>query len=224
MSHSVVKHLVRKDWQLNYQPMLLFLLLALVSVWLLTIEHKGAFYAGSVIVLSMVIIAGAYLVIMTVTTEKNEQNLPFVLSLPVTFMQYTHAKIIANVTAFLLFWGAILAALLWVIFAQASIPNGMVVFTVILLLEMLVVFVLILAVALITASHSWTIVVMSITNIGLSLFMYWLSSVDDIRAHMDGPEVMWNSTALSIVAAELLLIMLLLLLTHLLQARKKDFV
>ncbi len=224
MSTSVIKHLVLKDWQLTGKTLLLFLSLAGVSVWLLSIQHKGAFYAGSVIMLSMVIIAGAYLVITTVTTEKSEQNLPFILTLPVNFMQYNHAKIIANMTAFLLFWGLVLLAVLWVIFSQTNIPDGMVVFTVILLLEMLVVFVLILAVGLVTASQSWTIVVITITNIGLSLFMYWLSSLDAIRAHMDGSEVVWNSTALTIVASELLLIVLLLLLTYVVQASKKDFI
>ncbi len=223
MNTSIIKNLIVKDLQLNIKPQLLFLGLGLIGVWLLTLEQKGAFYTGMVIMLSMVILSSAFLTITSITTERKDKNLPFILSLPVTFMQYTHAKIITNLGIFMVFWGLILAGLLFVIFSQETIPDGITVFAVILMLEMLLVFVLLLAVALISESQSWTTAVMTLTNIGLSLFMFWMSSIPAIKAHMDGPEVVWNRTAISIVVVELLLIVFLLLLTYTIQARKKDF-
>jgi len=220
---SVIKSLVIKDIQLNIYPVLAYLLVGLLSLWLLTLEHIGIFYGGAVIMLSMIIIVGAHMVITTVTTERNEHNLAFIMSLPITFIQYTHAKIIANLVVFLSFWLIIVSGLMLVIFTQAEIPNGLAVYALILMLEMVAVFILVLSVGIISESHAWTIVVISITNISLSLFMFWLSSIEGIKNHMEATSPVWNSTALIIIAAEVGFMILCLGLTYYLQSRKRDF-
>ncbi len=222
MNH-ITRALVQKDIQLNYVPLALYLLLGMSSLWMLTSSQQGVFYAGATIMLSMVIIAGAHMVITTITYERNDQVLPFIMSLPITFVQYTHAKVCSNLGVFLLFWLLILGGLMWVIFSQPQIPDGLAIYALILLLEMLVVFTLLLSVGLISESHNVTIVVMSITNIGLSLFMFWLGGFEEINAYMQTEQVVWNSTALTFVAAELLLIVAILIITYVIQARKTDF-
>ncbi len=219
MNHSIIKTLVLKDIQLNIYPLLAFLLTGLLSLWLLTLDHMGAFYSGSVIMLSVIVV-----VITTVTTERKEQNLPFILSLPITFIQYTHAKIIANLTVFLTSWLIIVAGLMLVIFTKASIPNGLAVFALILMLEMMAVFILLLSVGLISESNAWTIAVMATTNVGLSLFMFWLASLEDIKNHMNDATPVWNNTAITIMIAEVAFMIFCLGLTYYFQARKRDFI
>ncbi|MCX7544184.1 ABC transporter permease [Marinicella gelatinilytica] len=223
MKSSIIKALVIKDIQFNKYPLLAYLVVGLIGLWLLTWEHSGAFYGGVTIILSMIIIAGAQMIITTVTTERSDHNLPFILSLPITFLQYTHAKIVANLTVFVSFWVIIVSGLMWVIFTQEAIPNGLAVYSIILMLEMLAVFFLLLFVGLVSESQTWTIVVLTITNIGLSLFMFWLSSITDIQKYMEAASPVWNSTALTIIAAEVGFIILCLGLTYYLQFRKRDF-
>lgn len=134
--NNVINHLIRKDIQLNLLPMGLYLLLGLLSLFMLSIEHSIVFYSGLVIMLSVIIIAGVHMVINTITNERSEQVLPFILSLPITFRQYTHAKVVANLGVFLVFWLIMLGGLLWVIFSQVQVQNGLTVYAVILLLEM----------------------------------------------------------------------------------------
>ncbi len=221
--NRITRTLVLKDIQLNLIPLALYFILGMISLWMMTSSQLGVFNAGAVIMLSMVIIAGIHMITTTVTNERNDQVLPFIMSLPITFVQYTHAKVCANFGVFLLYWLIILGGLMWVIFGQQKVPDGLAIFTLILLLEMLVVFTLLLAVGLISESQNVTIVVMAITNIGLSLFMFWLSGFEAINAYMQTEQVVWNSTALTFVAAELLLIVVLLAITYVVQARKKDF-
>lgn len=224
MNHSIIKTLVLKDIQLNIYPLLAFLLAGLLSLWLLTLDHLGAFYSGSVIMLSVIVVIGAHIVITTVTTERKEQNLPFILSLPITFIQYTHAKVIANLAVFLTSWLIIVAGLMLVIFTKASIPNGLAIFALILMLEMLAVFMLLLSVGLLSESYAWTIVVMAITNVGLSLFMFWLANLEGIKNHMNDATPVWNNTAITIMIAEVAFMILCLGLTYYFQARKRDFI
>lgn len=223
MKSSIIKALVIKDIQFNKYPLLAYLVVGLMGLWLLTWEHSGAFYGGVTIILSMIIIAGAQMIITTVTTERSEHNLSFIMSLPITFLQYTHAKIVANLTVFVSFWIIIVSGLMWVIFTQEAIPDGLAVYGLILMLEMLAVFILLLFVGLISESHTWTIVVLSITNIGLSLFMFWLAGIPGIQKNMEAASPVWNSAALTIIAAEIGFMLLCLTLTYYLQSRKKDY-
>lgn len=222
--NNVIKHLIHKDIQLNLLPLVLYLMLGLISLLLLSTEHTIVFYSGMVIMLSVIIIAGVHMVINTITNERSEQVLPFILSLPITFRQYTHAKVIANLGGFLLFWLIMLGGLLLVIFSQPQVQDGLAVYAIILLLEMLAVFCLVLAVGLISESHAWTIVVISLTNIALSIFMFWVASFAQINQYMNTEQVVWNQTALTFVSAEVLFIIVVLVVTYWAQSRKRDFI
>ena len=190
---------------------------------MMTSSQLGVFNAGGVIMVSMIIITGIHMITTTVTNERNDQVLPFIMSLPITFVQYTHAKVCANFGVFLLYWVIMLSGLMWVIFGQQKVPDGLAIFTLILLLEMLLVFTLLLAVGLISESQNVTIVVMSITNVGLSLFIFWLSGFEAINAYMQTEQVVWNSTAITFVTSEILLIVSTLIITYGIQSRKKNF-
>jgi hypothetical protein len=223
MNH-VVKNLIHKDIQLNLLPLGLYLILGLISLLMLATEHTIVFYSGMVILLSVIIIAGVHMVINTITNERSEQVLPFILSLPISFRQYTHAKVVANLGVFLLFWLIMMGGLMMVIFTQPQVQNGLTVYAVILLLEMLAVFCLVLAVGLISESHACTIVVISLTNIGLSIFMFWVASFEAINQYMQTEQVVWNQTALTFITAECAFIVVVLVFTYWAQARKRDFV
>ncbi|GJM09270.1 MAG: hypothetical protein DHS20C11_15460 [Lysobacteraceae bacterium] len=224
MSHpSIINRLIIKDIRLNAVPLGLYFIVGLIGLGLLTVESKGPFYAGSVILLSMIIVAGAHLVTVTVNTERSDQTLAFILSLPITFNQYSHAKVCANLMTFLGFWLLLYLGMVMVIYSQAAIPNGLLVYATILMLELFAVFVLVLSVGLISESQNWTIVVMSITNICLSMFMFWLSSIEGIRANIEAAAPVWNAAALQIVAAEFAFVLACLAITYWLQSRKRDF-
>ena len=64
---------------------------------------------------------------------------------------------------------------------------------------------------------------MTITNIGVSLFMILIASIQSINQHMESPTVVWNSSALIIIGIEILVAMIIIGLTFYLQSRKKDF-
>ncbi len=222
MSRAMIKHLMRKDIHLTHRLMWLFLALALGALVLMTLEIPMAFYAGVVLLLSMVIVASIHMVIATVTNESSENTRAFVLSLPLTPMQYTWAKIGVNLLVFGAFWLCVLLVLMAVLFTVPSLPNGLAVYATVLMLELFTVFVLLLAVALITDSQKWTVVVMSVCNIGLSIFMFWLSSLEGIKAHMEGPQPVWNGTAWALIGGEVLFMLALLAATLWVVSRRRD--
>ena len=219
---SLVRALIRKDWYFNKNTFLLFFVAGMVSVFLLSFESR-AFYIGMVLLLSILILIGALLVTTTVVNERKNQTLAFLISLPITYMDYTKAKMIFNLSVYFITWIVFVISAIGVIYYTEHLPNGLIPYALIIMIELMVAFIVILATALVTESEKWTIVVMTITNIGVSLFMFLIASINSINQHMEGPEAEWNSTVLLIIGIEILVGLLFIGLTFTLQSRKKDF-
>ncbi|MFK8013137.1 MAG: ABC-2 transporter permease [Marinicellaceae bacterium] len=220
---SVINAIIRKDWTFNKKYLLLFFTVALLSVAMLSVESR-VFYIGMVLLLSVLILIGALLVTTTVVNERKNHTLTFLISLPLTYMDYTKAKMIINLASYFVIWIILVTSTIAVIFYSEHLPNGLIPYALILLIELMVAFILILATALISESETWTIVVMTITNIGFSLFMFLTASIASINQHMEGPIPIWNSTALMIIGIEILIGILIIGATFYFQSRKKDFI
>ena len=219
---SLVKALISKDWYFNKNTFLLFFVVGMVSVFLLSFESR-AFYIGMVLLLSILILIGALLVTTTVVNERKNQTLAFLISLPITYMDYTKAKMIFNLSVYCIAWIVFVISAIGVLYYTEHLPNGLIPYALIIMIELMVAFIVILATALITESEKWTIVVMTITNIGVSLFMFLIASINSINKHMEATEAVWNTTALLIIGLEILVGLLVIGLTFTMQSRKKDF-
>ncbi|MEM6574124.1 MAG: hypothetical protein AAF736_07635 [Pseudomonadota bacterium] len=220
---SLLWELAKKDVYFSAGPLLAYFALGILGVGLLATGHEAAFYTGALLLMSAVIVTGAHLVFVNVVGERGQQNLPLVMSLPITYMQYSVSKLGANLGIFLLAWLILVGAAVGTILGKEGLPNGLTPFTVIMLLELFLAYVLVLCVALVMESEAWTIVVMTITNILISLVMYSLNKIEGIGPYVSGPVAVWNRSSLGLIAAELLAIVLLIAATLLIQSRKHDY-
>lgn len=219
----ILWQLIKKDWYFVAIPMAAYLVLGLAAAALMSVPSYAAFMVGSVVLISAVIIVGVHLVFGTVTHERTKQTLPLILSLPVTFFQYSVAKLVSNLVLYLLAWGALVAFTLVLIATRENLPAGLTPFAVIVLTELFAAYVVTLAVAMISESEILTIVVLSTLNVGVSVFMNLVGARPEIGSHMEGPVAVWNSTALTILGIELLIIVAAIAITLFVQSRKTDF-
>lgn len=224
MNYPMIGHLVRKDWFFHRWTISFYLLVGVGGLAIIRLSSADlAFFLGSIVLISALIGVGVHLIMATVVMERKEKNLPFVMSLPVTAMDYTGAKIVANLSAFVVPWLALLGTSLWLIQTTASLPNGLAPFAVIVLTEIAVAYCIMLAVAIVSESEGWTIVTIVACNIGFNFFLYAVSHLPAIESAMMGSVAVWDRTAIMLVVAELLAIVLIIGTTFVLQARKRDF-
>ncbi len=216
-------NMILKDWHFVRLPMLGYAALGAVAATLIAFASGILLYAGIILMISAVVIIGIHFVFGTVINERSKQTLPFMLSLPVTFLQYSRNKMLSNLLGFSLGWVALTAATVAAITATDQIPNGMIPFAVITLGELAVTFVLVFAVAMVLESEAWTVVVMTICNIGISIFMHAVGRIPGMYTHMGGPEPVWSSAAVSLLLAEAGIIIALIAGTLFLQSRKTDY-
>jgi ABC-type transport system involved in multi-copper enzyme maturation permease subunit len=219
----MIEHLIRKDWSFNRNIIVGALVLGAISLAGVAMDSQGAFYIGSTAFITVVIGLGILLVFMTVIQERKAQTLPFVMSLPISAMQYTTAKVLANLLIFLVPWTALTVSAVLLILGREGLPDGLIPFTAIMLLELFAAYCCLLAVAIVSESETWTIVAMVTLNLFFNVFLYAMSHVEGIGAHMQGASPVWNAAVWWALAGSLAAATLCLAATFYLQSRKTDF-
>jgi hypothetical protein len=223
MNSAMIKNLVLKDWTFNRIPIFIFIMTGLASLVAIRFGEQTAVYVGMVLIIVAVMSVGGQLVFTTIINERKEQTLPFIMSLPVSSIEYTVAKFIANVLIFFAAWVVLLLGSMFVITDRIFIPNGLIPYAILVLTELFAAFTLYLTVALITESEGWTVFALVVSNLFLNYFLFVVARMPAIANHMEGPIPVWNSTALGILALEALFIVSTLGIAFFFQARKRDF-
>lgn len=223
MSYAMVERLIYKDWYFNRWGITTYVAAGLLALIPIAVGGKGAFYLGSIVLITALISVGIHLAMVTVIHERSEHTLPFVMTLPISAIEYTTAKIVANVMIFLAAWVVLVVGTLGVIAGRAAIPDGLIPFALVVLFQLLVGYVLLLAMALVSESQGWAICGIILGNFLLQGVMFWISNVPAIAQDMKSDSIAWRQPIPALLGGELAVIVLLLVLTFYLQSRKTDF-
>jgi len=224
MSDFMVKRLILKDWYFHRFTIVGYLAIGAVALALLATGGEGSFFAGSILLITVLISLGIHLAMATVVAERTEQTLPFVMSLPISPREYTTAKILANMLIFLVPWVTLVLGTFAVIAGRPGVPKGLIPYFALILTEIFVSYCVILGVALVSESQAWTIGAMVLGNLAFNAFLYWVAHIPAIAASMKTNSIVWSPLILRLLSAELATVVVLLGLTFFLQNRKTDFI
>lgn len=222
MNFDMIKKLIVKDWHLFKLYLLGYIAVGLFSIWLLTVPSKVIFNLGSILLITVIIGVACHLVIWSVVIEKKEYRLSFIMSLPIDAMDYAVSKIYGGVILFLFPWSVLFVTTVIVIHFS-HLPEGVLPFATIMFLELLAAYTLLTAVAVVTMSEAWTIVVMVGQNMMFSVFMMLVGSHPDIGPHTQGEVAQWTPAAINILQGELIFIVIVLAVATTIKARNRNF-
>ncbi len=223
MNYAMVRSLIWKDWYFQRVAILLAFVGGAVSLGVVTFGGRAGFTLGLILLVTIVVMLSAMTVMGNTIEEREKQTLAFVMSLPISYIEYTTSKILGNLLIFVPFWVAVVGGSLALIVVAPPI-HGFFAFAVIMAVEILVSTCLMIAVALVSESKGWTIAAMVTGNVALNVVGYIVAHVPGIRQQMWGTAIYWNSTATILLVTEFALIALLLGGTFFIQSRKKDFI
>jgi ABC-2 type transport system permease protein len=223
MNRALVSRLILKDWYLARATLALVAAAGCASVGVLYLRSETSGFIGLISAFIVTILLGDLLPMQTIVNERKRQNLAFVMSLPISPMEYTTAKILSNVLAFIPIWLAITAGVLWTIAAAGSY-GGIIPLTLVLALSPFVAFCLLLAVAIVLESELVAIITMGAFNVSYSFYWFFLLRIPGLQQEVKSPVAIWSRPILSIIAAEVAVIVVALGLTFFFQSRKRDFV
>ncbi len=194
-----------------------------VALLFLATGGSGSFYAGMILLITILIAGGVQLSLSTIINERTLQTLPFIMTLPVSNHEYTAAKVTSNLTMFLLPWTALTAGTLVVLNSRSAETRALIPIATLTLLELFAAYSLVLFVALVTESQQWTVSVMVTTNLGLQAWFYFVARMPGIAHGMKTNRLEWSRGSLNLLLVEVALILLLLSLSFVFRARKTDF-
>lgn len=224
MRNSIVRQLVLKDWRLYRQQILISIAGGLVALGVVLQGGEGPIVAGGVWFFVAIILVGTMLPISAIVNERKKQNLAFVMSLPVSSMQYTTAKLISTVGMFLAPWLTLLIAAVALIEFRGVIPPGAIPIVFALAGLPFVGLCLITGAALVGESEGWGIVATVVCNSSYGLTWYFMGRVPGLMDDVKSPVPVWNAMVLKFLGGELALIVFILGLTFYIQSKKRDFV
>jgi hypothetical protein len=220
----ILRVLILKDLRLHRAQLLLSLAAGGGALALLQFRNEAAFLIGSVWLFVSLIVLASMLPVSNVVNERKKQNLAFIMSLPVSAVQYAVSKIVSTVGMFLVPWAVTAIAATIFALSRPDIPNGIIPFVLILFGLPLVGFCVIAGAALVSESEGWTIAATIACNSSYGLIYYFIVRDPAINGNFNSRAPVWSPAVLMILAAEILAAGLIMGLTFYLQSRKRDFV
>jgi ABC-2 type transport system permease protein len=219
---QMIKRLILKDWQIYQKQLAAYVAGLLLGLTLIGTGKAIPFYIGALLLLVLLICAGGFAIQSSLLNERKEHTLAFVMSLPVTPMDFYWAKLIANATLFLLPFALVLsgtvALILW-----TPLPDGLLVWALLIYLFLAMNFVISLCIGIVVASEGWNIFVQIGLSTLISPFMMGIGLFDAIGKNIKTENIVWSLPALTIFSVQLLVMAIALGLTSWRQSRKTAF-
>ena len=224
MINPAIQSLILKDWRLHRMHIMLSLLGGGLAIAMLQIPNESTFMLGAVWFFTALIVLASMLPVSNVINERKKQTNVFLLSLPVSPVQYAIAKVFSTLGLFLLPWAALVLAGSLFLLSHRTTPHGIIPLMLILFGLPLVGFCVKAGAALVSESEGWTIAATILCNSSYGLGWYFIIRNPTINGALKSPVAVWSSPVLMILGGEAAALVLILGITFWLQSRKREFV
>lgn len=222
MNLKAIQILFLKDLFLSRRQLFAYFVGGMAASALACTPNSTISFIGFILVITVAIAAGIHLIGTLMLAESTDQTRLFVMSLPVSLLDYSMGKIAVVLTTYMIPWTSMLVCL--VIATMTMGKQGNVVVLPAIFLFLLCGFLLQLVTAVVSESAGWTICVMVGGNICLNVFLMKLFQDPEVAEVVKGNSVQWPMFVLQIIAVELLIICLALVVAILCQTRRRDLV
>lgn len=222
--NTLTRKLIAREFRMHRWLIGGSIVAGLGSLALLGSGTTMSFNIGFTVWLTVIVAFGAVLAMFGIATERKERVRNWVLSLPISHGDYVRIKALALLLCFLVPWFVLGAGAAGLVVASATLPDGLLPALVLMCVFMLANYSLVLCSALHVHSEGPMTLVIIVHNIGITLFIFLIVSIEDLSRHMQGPVAVWNSAFWTVLAAELAFLLVMLVLPWLVAARRRDFI
>lgn len=222
LNMPLIKLLVAKDWRLFERQLAIYVVGGIVALCLLGMATNWSFYLGSLLLILVLICASCFSISTSILVERKEQTLGFVMSLPVTPLDYYLAKLIGNLVTFLVPFLVMLAGTMLVIF-YTQLPNGLVPFALLIFGHVLLAYAVSLSVAMAVESEGWNTFAMIGSMLLINPFIMLMGQLPVISQNVETGNIVFGPIVSSILLVQLLASVAVLVATGWVHCRKKSF-
>ncbi|MEZ4450887.1 MAG: hypothetical protein R3B09_15510 [Nannocystaceae bacterium] len=222
LNTAVIRLLIAKDWQLFQKPLAVCVLAGVVALCFLGLAEPWAFYVGSLLLLIVLISSACFSISTSLVVERKEHTLAFVMSLPVSPLDFTVSKLIGSLLTFGVPFGLMLGGALALVL-YTPLPDGLFVYTLLIFGWLLFAYAVSLAVAMSVESEGWATFVMIGSMVLINPYIMGLSQVPVIADRISVDALVWTAPAVGILTTLVVLALVVLGVTTWHHARKPAF-
>ncbi len=224
MNTQAIGILFLKDLYLSRRPLFAYFAAGILSSAVSVIPQPTVAFVGFILILTVAIGSGMHLLGELLLSEGSDQTRTFILSLPVSLLDYSLAKIAVVLTTFLIPWFTMLACSIVLTAVLPWSKAGAIPVLVVVFFELLASYALQLVTAVISDSVGWTIAVMVAGNVFLNLFLMALFQNPEVSESMKAAVPTLSPLLFKIICVEVAIIVVALGLAVAMQVRKRDLV
>lgn len=218
----LVRLLVVKDWQLFQKQLAAHVLAGIVALCFLGLAESWAFYVGSLMLLIVMVAAACFSISTSLVVERKEQTLSFVMSLPVSPLDFIISKLAGNLLTFAVPFTILLGGTLATVLLT-PLPDGLFVYALLIFAYILFAFAISLSVAMSVESEGWATFAMIGSMVLINPYIMALAQIPDIDQRTRVDAVVWTLPAVGILASLVVLSIAVLGATTWCHARKPAF-
>jgi len=219
----LTRKLIAKDFFLHRWLIVGAIAAGLVGL-LIAAEGKIRFNIGMLTWLTTLVAFGVVLVMLAIASERKERQLQFVLSLPLSHGDYIRIRVIGLFLCFCVPWAVLSVGAVTLIAVMPNLPDGLLPFAVLLSGFFIANYSVVLCSALHTASEGIMTLVIIVTNMNITLFIFLVGALPSLNDHLQGPVAVWNGTFWTILGVEIATLLITLSLPYFIAARRRDFI
>jgi ABC-2 type transport system permease protein len=218
----VIKQLIAKDWILFQKQLAAYVAAGILALCLLGMAKGWSFYLGSLLLIVVLVAAACFSISTSLLAERKEHTLAFVMSLPVTPLDFYLAKLLGNLVTFfvpfmIMFIGTI------AVIAFTPLPNGLIVFSVLVFGFVALAYTLSLSVAMAVESEGWNTFAMIGSMVLINPFIMFLGQIPEISKYIQTENIVWSLPAISILLVQVTASVAVLVATGWVHCRKQAF-
>lgn len=224
MNMHAIQILFLKDLFLSRRYLFGYLVGGIASAAITCLPNPTLNFIGFLLIMTVAIAAGIHMIGMLLLAENTDQTRMFVMSMPVSLLDYSLGKISVVLTTYLIPWSTMLAFCVIATFVVPGAKHGSVVVLPAIFLFLLCGFMIQLVTAVVSESVGWTICVMVGCNVLLNVFLMKFFENPAIVAARNSESVIWDPVVLQLLGVECLVIVAALVAAVFFQTRKRDLI
>lgn len=218
----IIRLLVVKDWQLFEKQLAAYVVAGIVALGFLGHARQWSFYIGSLLLLIVMVAAACFSIANSMLAERKEQTLAFVMSLPVSPLDFYLAKLIGSVVTFavpflVMAFGSIAVILF------TPLPDGLVVLALLVFGHVVLAYSISLGVAMAIESEGLNTFAMISTMVLVNPFLMLIGQIPAISDNIRTDSIIWSPPAVSILLGQVVLSAAVIGVTGWIHCRKTSF-
>ena len=223
MNNLLIRKLAQKDWYLSRNS--IYGCLALGYGGLIGYLLGGFYgaYLGAIALDIAVVMLMFFQVNTIVIFERKNQTLAFLMSLPVSNLEFTIGKTLVGLGSYLFAWLLLYVSAIAVILIRIDLSSSIIPYFTMLYMGVLMFYCLSFAIAMVTESEPLSNAALAAGNVIIQVSIGLGMTFSIFQESIRSPTMLWNTPILTVLLIEIIVAILSIAAMFHLQLRKKDF-